>query len=109
MNAAPSMTAAAPSTAASATAAPGDVALEVDGVSKAFHAGGRRVQALQEVTFRVRHGVVTGLVGPDAAGKTMLMRLAAGLLVADAGRIRILGYDAAAQSLEVQGAIGYMP
>ena len=109
MNAAPSMTAAAPSTAASATAAPGDVALEVDGVSKAFHAGGRHVQALQDVTFRVRHGVVTGLVGPDAAGKTTLMRLAAGLLVADAGRIRILGYDAAAQSLEVQGAIGYMP
>ncbi len=37
------------------------------------------------------------------------MRLAAGLLVADAGTISVLGRDAATQSLEVQAAIGYMP
>jgi ABC-2 type transport system ATP-binding protein len=98
MNAATHMTAASP-----------EVALEVDGVSKAFHLGTQQVQALQQVSFRVRHGVVTGLVGPDAAGKTTLMRLAAGLLVPDAGRISVLGFDATSQSLEVQGAIGYMP
>jgi ABC-2 type transport system ATP-binding protein len=53
--------------------------------------------------------VVTGLVGPDAAGKTTLMRLATGLLVPDSGAISVLGMDAATQSLAVQGAIGYMP
>ncbi len=88
---------------------PGEIALEVAGVSKTFRLGARQVQALQQVSFRVRHGVVTGLVGPDAAGKTTLMRLAAGLLVPDAGRLSILGLDAVAQSLAVQGAIGYMP
>ncbi len=67
------------------------------------------MRALQQVSFRVRHGVVTGLVGPDAAGKTTLMRLAAGLLAPDAGTITVLGMDATAQSLAVQGAIGYMP
>ncbi len=67
------------------------------------------MHALQQVSFKVRHGVVTGLVGPDAAGKTTLMRLAAGLLVPDAGSITILGMDAATESLQVQGAIGYMP
>ena len=90
-------------------ASPADIALEVAGISKAFRAGGRRVEALHAVDFRVRHGVVTGLVGPDAAGKTTLMRLAAGLLAPDAGHIRVLGLDAATQSLAVQGAIGYMP
>jgi ABC-2 type transport system ATP-binding protein len=85
------------------------IVLEVSGVSKTFHVGARQVQALQQVSFRVRQGVVTGLVGPDAAGKTTLMRLASGLLVADAGTITILGMDAATQSLQVQGAIGYMP
>jgi drug efflux transport system ATP-binding protein len=85
------------------------IALEVSDVSKIFHVGARQVQALQQVGFRVRHGVVTGLVGPDAAGKTTLMRLAAGLLVPDAGSITVLGMDAALQSLQVQGAIGYMP
>ncbi|MGC2458131.1 MAG: ATP-binding cassette domain-containing protein [Gallionellaceae bacterium] len=104
------MTAADLLTAASPAAhSPDQIALEVNGVSKTFHAGARHVQALQQVSFNVRHGVVTGLVGPDAAGKTTLMRLAAGLLVPDAGSITVLGMDAATQSLQVQGAIGYMP
>lgn len=85
------------------------IALEVSGVSKNFHIGARQVQALQQVSFRVRRGVVTGLVGPDAAGKTTLMRLAAGLLVPDSGRLTVLGMDATTQSLEVQETIGYMP
>jgi len=86
-----------------------EIALEVNGVSKTFHVGKRAVPALQQVSFRVRPGVVTGLVGPDAAGKTTLMRLAAGLLLPDAGGIRVLGFDAATQSLQVQSCIGYMP
>ena len=67
------------------------------------------VQALNNVSFRVRHGRVTGLIGPDSAGKTTLMRLAAGLLAPDSGSITVLGKNAATQSLEVQGSIGYMP
>jgi drug efflux transport system ATP-binding protein len=90
-------------------AAENKTALTVHQVSKSFHAGGRQIHALQDVSFEVRHGVVTGLVGPDAAGKTTLMRLAAGLLVADAGTLTVLGMDAATESLQVQGAIGYMP
>jgi ABC-2 type transport system ATP-binding protein len=92
-----------------ATNGNGETALEVNGVSKSFHVGAREVPALQQVDFRVRHGVVTGLVGPDAAGKTTLMRLAAGLLLPDAGNIRVLGFNAATQSLQVQSRIGYMP
>ncbi|MFZ2162488.1 MAG: ATP-binding cassette domain-containing protein [Sideroxyarcus sp.] len=85
------------------------VALVVKQLSKSFLIGKRKIEALHDVSFNVRHGVVTGLVGPDAAGKTTLMRLAAGLLVPDSGAISVLGMDAATQSLAVQGAIGYMP
>jgi len=85
------------------------VALVVNQLSKSFLIGKRKIQALQDVSFSVRHGVVTGLVGPDAAGKTTLMRLAAGLLVPDSGSINVLGMDATTQSLAVQGSIGYMP
>jgi ABC-2 type transport system ATP-binding protein len=87
----------------------GDIALAVDQLSKAFHSNGRVVQALDKVSFRVRHGRVTGLIGPDSAGKTTLMRLAAGLLIPDSGSITVLGKNAATQSLAVQGSIGYMP
>jgi ABC-2 type transport system ATP-binding protein len=84
-------------------------ALVFEGVSKAFAAGGRDVRALQAVDISIRPGKVTGLIGPDGAGKTTLMRLAAGLLLPDAGKIRALDIDVVAQPLEVQSAVGYMP
>ena len=87
----------------------GAFALEADRLAKRFRTSDREVEALRGVSFRVRYGVVTGLIGPDGAGKTTLMRLAAGLLVPDAGAIRVLGLDATRDSLRVQSGIGYMP
>jgi ABC-2 type transport system ATP-binding protein len=78
-------------------------------VSKRFTAGGRMRQALDGVNVRVRGGVITGLVGPDGAGKTTLMRLIAGLLVPEQGRIDVLGFDSVRDSLAVQAVTGYMP
>ena len=67
------------------------------------------MQALDDVSFNIQPGRVTGLIGPDGAGKTTLMRLAAGLLLPDAGAIRVLDIDALAQPLAVQSCVGYMP
>jgi len=83
--------------------------LELDAVTKQFRSGRRTVTALREVSARFSRGVVTGLIGPDGAGKTTLMRLIAGLLVPDSGAIQVLGMDAARDALRVQAAIGYMP
>jgi ABC-2 type transport system ATP-binding protein len=88
---------------------PGEIALGADGVTKKFISGLREVQALQAVSMQVRKGLVTGLIGPDGAGKTTLMRMAAGLLAPDEGKITVLGIDATANALEVQSSIGYMP
>ncbi|HCA27246.1 MAG TPA: ABC transporter ATP-binding protein [Betaproteobacteria bacterium] len=88
---------------------PGAVVLEFRDVGKTFHAGKRAVVALRQVAFTLRPGGVTGLIGPDGAGKTTVMRLAAGLLAADAGQITVLGLDVARDALAVQAAIGYMP
>jgi ABC-2 type transport system ATP-binding protein len=78
-------------------------------VHKQFVAGRRIIPALRGVSFAVRRGGVTGLIGPDGAGKTTLMRLAVGLLTPDAGRIHALGFDATSESLAVQSHVGYMP
>ncbi|MCE5278765.1 MAG: ATP-binding cassette domain-containing protein [Planctomycetaceae bacterium] len=85
------------------------VVLELRDVSKSFLAAKRRVQALDRVSLTARQGQITGLIGPDAAGKSTLIRLAAGLLSADSGSVAVLGLDAAAQSAQVQAAVGYMP
>jgi drug efflux transport system ATP-binding protein len=84
-------------------------ALVFEGVSKSFAASGCTVAALQSVDVRVLAGRVTGLIGPDGAGKTTLMRLSVGLLLPDAGSIHALNIDAVTQPLEVQSSVGYMP
>lgn len=81
-----------------------------EGLGKAFtdKALGR-VEALRDITLSVEAGALTALVGPDGAGKTTLMRLMAGLLRPDAGRLTVLGLDVAAQPQAVQDRISYMP
>jgi ABC-2 type transport system ATP-binding protein len=67
------------------------------------------VCALDGVSLEALHGELTALVGPDGAGKTTLMRLAAGLLRADSGSLHVLGIDVAADPQNVQDRISYMP
>jgi ABC-2 type transport system ATP-binding protein len=86
-----------------------DPILVATSLRKAFQSGQRHIAALDGVSLTVRPGVVTGLIGPDGAGKTTLMRLAAGLLLPDAGQVTVLGLDATRQALQVQAALGYMP
>ncbi|RIA55991.1 ATP-binding cassette domain-containing protein [Dichotomicrobium thermohalophilum] len=74
-------------------------------VSKSF--GDTR--ALRDISAEIRGGVITGLVGPDGAGKTTLIRLMTGLLAPEDGRIRVLGADTLEQAQTVQSHIGYMP
>ena len=57
--------------------------LEVNGISKRF--GG--VQAVKDVSFRVRKGQVKAVIGPNGAGKTTLFRCITGVYQATSGRI----------------------
>ncbi len=78
-------------------------------VNKTFPAMPRPISALTDISITVRAGEVTGLIGPDGAGKTTLMRLAAGLLIPDSGHITVLGMDVVQNQQTVQASIGYMP
>ena len=85
-------------------------ALAFRGVEKRFTAGGGRVtEALKGVSVDIAPGVITGLLGPDGAGKTTLMRLAAGLLRPNSGQVAVFGHDTVRESHVIPGQIGYMP
>ena len=86
-----------------------DPVLNFNDVVKVFKSGKRSVQALQGVSFHVRPGIITGLIGPDGAGKTTIMRLAAGLLIPSSGAITFLGVDVQQHTPLVQSSLGYMP
>jgi ABC-2 type transport system ATP-binding protein len=80
------------------------------GVSKSFRREtGEPVQALQNFDLEISPGMLAALVGPDGAGKTTFMRLAAGLMFAESGQLEVLGFDVSAQPQKVQSRIGYMP
>ncbi len=83
--------------------------MSLSNVSKQFLVGKRVIRALTDISFRVQTGIVTGLIGPDGAGKTTLMRLVCGLLIPGSGSIKVLGLDATKQAQEIQRSIGYMP
>ena len=68
-----------------------------------------KIAALQDVNFIARKGKITGLIGPDGAGKTTIMRMIAGLMVPDSGEIKILRKDVVKELHQVQSEIGYMP
>ena len=82
-------------------------AIEVRGLLKRFP--GAPAPALDQLTTAMRAGTITGLVGPDGAGKTTFLRTLAGLLSPSEGEVRVLGLDPCAQSAELREQIGYMP
>jgi ABC-2 type transport system ATP-binding protein len=88
---------------------PPDAALVIDRVVKTFTVEKKCITALDGVSCTIHPRMVTGLIGPDGAGKTTLMRLCAGLLRPDRGNVHALGIDVAQNPLAVQAEIGYMP
>ncbi|MDR1681722.1 MAG: ABC transporter ATP-binding protein [Prevotellaceae bacterium] len=79
--------------------------IAVTNISKRYGA----VQALSDVRFSVDRGELFGLIGPDGAGKTSLLRILATLLLPDAGEATIDGLNTVADYRAVRRRIGYMP
>ena len=80
-------------------------AVVVDKVSRCFG----EVWALHDVSAVIYPGRLTGLVGPDGAGKTTLMRLMTGLLAPASGHINIVGLDTVQDADKIAFNVGYMP
>ncbi len=72
-------------------------ALRLVDVGKSFGDPAHPVRALQAVSFTVRPGEVTAIVGHNGAGKTTLLRLVAGLARPDRGCIEVWGQPVPAE------------
>lgn len=68
-----------------------------------------RVAAVNGLDLEVEGGEIFGLIGPDGAGKTTTIRLLAGVMLPDAGSVRILGFDTRRQVERLRHLVGYMP
>jgi sodium transport system ATP-binding protein len=86
--------------------------IEVEALSRRFVQGrGRKAHAVQAVdglSFVAADGCITGLLGPNGAGKTTTLRIVAGLIVADAGRVVVDGIDVARQPSRALARMGVL-
>jgi len=82
-------------------------AISISNLTKTFP--GEYKPALDHLTAKLRPGIITGLVGPDGAGKTTLIRLIAGLLLPTEGYIHVLGLETTKESDALHAITGYMP
>ena len=79
--------------------------IELDQLVKNF--GG--LVAVNSVSLKIGRGEFFALLGPNAAGKTTLMKMLAGLIKPTSGHARICGFDIQAQPLEARRRLAYVP
>jgi branched-chain amino acid transport system permease protein len=92
-----------PGAMASTAQGPGaDIILDVRNVSRSF--GG--LQAVRNVSFSVRRGMILGIIGPNGAGKTTLFNLLNGFLKPDTGSVVVKGTDMAGRKPHLLCAAG---
>lgn len=65
--------------------------------------------AVEDVSFTARAGEIFGLVGPDGAGKTTILRMLAGVMLPDRGGASVAGFDVVTAPESVKNHISYMP
>ncbi len=85
--------------------APDKPKIRVAGLTKRFVG----TTAVEGATFDIARGEIFGLVGPDGAGKTTVMRMLAGVMRPDAGSIEIDDVDVVADPEQAKLHLSYMP
>jgi ABC-type multidrug transport system ATPase subunit len=81
--------------------------VKVQGFSKSY----RKNLAVDGVDLTINKGEIYGLIGPDGAGKSTLMKAIAGVLTYDGGQVQVFGgiIDSETAAEKIKGRIGFMP
>lgn len=79
--------------------------IQIEKISKSYDGQ----QALKQACFDVEKGELFGLIGPDGAGKTTLIRILMTLILADSGNARIGSWDIVKDYRKIRQNVGYMP
>lgn len=83
--------------------------IEVDNLHKTFRTKTGPVHAVRGVSFQARDGEITGLLGPNAAGKTTTLRMLYTLMSPDEGAVRVDGLDVQRDATAVRQRLGVLP
>src|SRR5687767_1040473 len=79
-------------------------AIEVESLRKVY---GKKITALDGISFDVQPGELFGLLGPNGAGKTTTVKILLGLTFPTSGAARVFGIDS--KNPESRRRVGYLP
>jgi ABC-2 type transport system ATP-binding protein len=79
--------------------------LEVKGLTKRY----RNIPVVNNVSFAVRPGEVTGYLGPNGSGKSTTVKMITGLIEPSAGRVFLDGDDIRRDMISFRRRTGYVP
>ncbi|MCA1959607.1 MAG: ATP-binding cassette domain-containing protein, partial [Desulfomonile sp.] len=79
--------------------------ISIENLSKAF----QKVVAVDHIDLEVPAGEIMGFLGPNGAGKTTTIRMLAGLIKPDTGRIVLDGHDLAIEPEAAKAVVGFVP
>ncbi|MBN1820675.1 MAG: ABC transporter ATP-binding protein [Prolixibacteraceae bacterium] len=79
--------------------------ISINNISKSYG----ETKALNSISLEVQKNELFGLIGPDGAGKTTLMRILMTLLLPDSGSAQMAGLDIVRDFKKVRRQVGYMP
>ena len=79
--------------------------IRLDRISSTYRSGVKKLTALEEVSLYARPGEFVAVLGPSGSGKSTILKIAAGLLKPDHGKIWIDGKDVTG----IPQLVGYMP
>ncbi|WP_319589477.1 ABC transporter ATP-binding protein [uncultured Draconibacterium sp.] len=79
--------------------------IEINNISKSY----KETTALNGINLHVNKGELFGLIGPDGAGKTTLIRILMTLLLPDSGEAKLDGLNVVDNYKKIRKMVGYMP
>ncbi len=79
--------------------------IKVENLSKSYNG----TTAIDNISLEVNKGELFGLIGPDGAGKTSLIRILMTLLLPDSGHAKMSDFDVVNEFKEIRKIVGYMP
>ncbi|WP_024509453.1 ABC transporter ATP-binding protein [Bradyrhizobium sp. ARR65] len=81
----------------------GSAAIDVAHLTKVY----KQTRAVDDISFSIARGSITGLLGGNGAGKTTTIAMIMGLVLPTSGRVQVLGYQMPQQSERVLGRMNF--
>jgi ABC-2 type transport system ATP-binding protein len=83
--------------------------IETQTLTKKYTNNNRSSPALASIDLSIEKGELYGIIGPDGAGKTTLIRILATVIEPTAGVVQLAGFNLKDQAEQIRSRLGYMP